>query len=759
MSTTDLNVHLGVWTNWAKGSSEGRTLTLTSQNGTILIAALALFVSIAAAQFWGMLSFFVHQLRTSRKPQYGIHFQQQTTLRNHGSPLATVWQLVKISWAWRSQSVGSFKKSIGLVMLGLVYLMMFGAASLFSSRVATASDEVLVRSPNCGIWILSPDMSSDFDQATDFNVHQRVNADLSKSYVRDCLSGYQSSPECNIFKQRAIPYLSMNNATCPFSPEMCLGSPNTALSFDSTLLDSNHDFGINSLPKDRVSYRKVATCSPVTTDGYLESGESELKGRGYNYTAAHYGTNNMMDSSRDMYGGVDNATYVHTDYKALELGYDVQSGAPLYSVFVASAPPTSPHLGFTPIEALNAPNSTVSLVFASFDGYSVAPSDDLWLPSHQKSEVSVYDPGFAPRNVTIYKPDKSVNVLGCTEQHQFCNPNRPADSESRCTPLMDWGTLGLLFDNYTSEILDTNHQIEALTIIMYAALAAELRNTVPYFHAPLLASDYTSGFMSSAMPPNQWQLETENWFSTGMNIIQRYVAETATGAPGKYAKYTTNSQANATELQWFCANYIMRDSAYQSFSILALSLIAGFGGLAIFASLWLETTIGWIQTKLNRGTFHKMCWKLDSALQLQRMAYEEAGMGNWVRCADDIPLTEKGNQISLPAEWDEWHPTVAGRPVPHTPMFDDGRAVMMQKQSTMVTVSSETTLAPTVERRPTLLRLSSDEETSREVEEADVISPVTPPMSPTIPAANPTPSPLSKEVVVVAVQEQRDGSS
>ena len=144
------------------------------------------------------------------------------------------------------------------------------------------------------------------------------------------------------------------------------------------------------------------------------------------------------------------------------------------------------------------------------------------------------------------------------------------------------------------------------------------------------------------------------------------------------------------------------------------------------------------------------------------MAYEEAGMGNWVRCADDIPLTEKGDEIVLPAEWDEWHPTVAGRPVPHThsPIFEDGQAIMMmQKQGTMVTMASDTTLAPTVERRPTLLTMSSDAEIRRgdEDDDADVISPVSPHMSPTIPAGNP--SPLSKEIVVVDVREQKDGSS
>ena len=70
----------------------------------------------------------------------------------------------------------------------------------------------------------------------------------------------------------------------------------------------------------------------MTTEGYVESGTSDFGGRGYNYTAAYYGANENMNSSRPMYGGLENATYVHTDYKEQQLGYDRQSGAPLYSV-------------------------------------------------------------------------------------------------------------------------------------------------------------------------------------------------------------------------------------------------------------------------------------------------------------------------------------------------------------------------------------------------------------------------------------------
>lgn len=142
--------------------------------------------------------------------------------------------------------------------------------------------------------------ADDFAQMTLFNIHQRINADLSKDYVRDCLSGYQSSPECNIYKRRELPYLTNTNAACPFSPEMCRTS---ALQLDSGLLDSNDDLGINSEVRDRVQYRTVLTCAPITLDGFVKGGSSTIDGRAYNFTAAYYGENIQMNSTLDLYGG------------------------------------------------------------------------------------------------------------------------------------------------------------------------------------------------------------------------------------------------------------------------------------------------------------------------------------------------------------------------------------------------------------------------------------------------------------------------
>lgn len=56
-----------------------------------------------------------------------------------------------------------------------------------------------------------------------------------------------------------------------------------------------------------------------------------------------------------------------------------------------------------------------------------------------------------------------------------------------------------------------------------------------------------------------------------------------------------------------------------------------------------------------------MYWKLDSVLQLQRMAFEEAGLGSWERCAHEVPVTNE--KIQVATEWDDWHPSIRGKEV------------------------------------------------------------------------------------------------
>lgn len=337
---TSSTFYTGVWINQSKGAILGATYTASPRVGVILVAVLALFVSLAGSQSWGILRFLAHQFRSTRDPRPGIYFQQQVILRNTGVASAAIWQLGRIGWAWRLRGVKSFQKTFGLLLLGLSHLLLFTAAGILSSTLARVSNEVLVRSPNCGIWsqivgnldIENPTDVPALTQWTNFNAHRRENVDLSREYVADCLNGYQASPQCNAFKQNQLSFTTTRNASCPFSPKMCLGPANGSLYLDTGLLDSRDDFGVNSRRSDRVLYRKTMSCSPITTEGYIMSGNGSWDGRGYNYTAAYYGPNNYMPSSLEEFGNLTNATYVHSDYKQLALGYDANLDNSIYTV-------------------------------------------------------------------------------------------------------------------------------------------------------------------------------------------------------------------------------------------------------------------------------------------------------------------------------------------------------------------------------------------------------------------------------------------
>jgi hypothetical protein len=260
-----------------------------------------MFVGLAGAKSWSILCFILHQSGVTRRPRDGVYHQLQVALRNNGGDLATMWEVINIAsvWSvWLSPRSRSFRKIVGLLILGFFHVVLFAAAGLLASRLTTLGNEVLVRSPNCGQW--TSDFianSSDPGRALyDYATHMTENADLSAQYFRDCLSGSQSSAEiessteCNVFKSSSISYNTTNNVPCPFSDEMCLGPINSSVKFDTGLLDSTNHFGINADKKYRVQLRKTMTCSPITTQGFVQNGSATLNdGHVSNFTATLYG--------------------------------------------------------------------------------------------------------------------------------------------------------------------------------------------------------------------------------------------------------------------------------------------------------------------------------------------------------------------------------------------------------------------------------------------------------------------------------------
>ena len=262
-------IYTGFWMNWSKGPILGATLTTTSQHGFLLVAFLAMFVRTVGGHFWSLLCFLMHQLKSDPGPQDGLHHQYQLLLRNSQSQSSTLWDLLKLGVYWRSSARHSFWRTIPLILAAIFHLAIFAAAGLFSSHIASSSDEVLVRSPYCGI-IQFPDTlnnSKEREQEADSFISRRTAALWSSGYAQNCYQNNQTASNCNDFAVPEIQF-TYNRTECPFSSEMCLGTDGGALQILTEYINSDAQLGVNSRRKHSVDYRKKTTCAPLRSEGF-----------------------------------------------------------------------------------------------------------------------------------------------------------------------------------------------------------------------------------------------------------------------------------------------------------------------------------------------------------------------------------------------------------------------------------------------------------------------------------------------------------
>ncbi|KUJ23483.1 uncharacterized protein LY89DRAFT_777227 [Mollisia scopiformis] len=637
-------VYIGTWINHSKGTFLGATLTLPNLHGLILISGLALFITFTSTRTWSILCFFVHQVGTTRRPRDGLYHQIQTTVRNNSSDLQSMWHLTKMAWRWGSPRSRSFQKIVGIIILALAHLAIFTILGLLSSRLITHGDEVLVRAlSNCGSRDLTKNISDpDIDPSQailDYSTHRTINAELTRQYVRDCYIGQQSSTECSSWKSTQLTYSTTRNASCPVSESMCLGPANGAVQFDTGLLDSCDDLG------------------------YVEDGKLVFDGQRYNYSVGYYGVTEAPSPDWRPDVGFSNATFFLGDPET-QFDHAVVGSRILYNVNEITAYPIDgnstilPCEGFIPIQELASVNQTLALLYVTFKGAYSAPSDDLWWPAHQLgSPFYTSLRGVANATRPTYTLDKTVNVLACTEQHQFCNPNH-GQNKDKCA------FRGLNDTGYFEGVLDNDRQISTAEVIMGAAAEAAFDILVPTFvEPPLLDSDQHGTTVAPGLADDNWIQESIHLFNMSLTTVQRYMVEWATGPAEPYSIYTYGPPSELDPLtKWQCENQIIRQSGYTSFSSLGLGLIFGLGGLVILSSLWLESIVGYFQKRFRFGLYQQVRWKLDSNLQLQRMAYEAAGLGEWKDGTHEIPVTVVRNQeFQIAMEWDEVHPSIKAR--------------------------------------------------------------------------------------------------
>ncbi|KUJ09083.1 uncharacterized protein LY89DRAFT_788489 [Mollisia scopiformis] len=632
-STAANGVHLVSWTNWSYGSIRGATLTISRRDGGLLIAFLALFVTVTGGATFRTVSYGLHQLLSSNIQQDGLYHQRQAILRNSGMGLRGVWKLICMQFAWRGKAKSIAIRVIPLLTQGLLNIGAFYVASVFSSQISTSTgSEVLLSSPQCGY--INPGLDDSFtDQFSGLLPYYVQLAVASTDYAQQCYQINVTAQDCSTFSKHSLPYHKSTGVACPFNQSICLQASD-AIQFDTGPLDSHVDLGINAPQEDRFTYRSVLTCSPLKTQGYtsLQNGsDGSVESQVMNY---YYGTSGTEDLS------VPNPyTYFYPNYLDLNITTQSQNTQDY----------TNRDLLPRLVEQFCAPGNT--------------------------------DPA------SFYYRDQPVGALGCTQQFQFCNPN--LSDGTGCTPLLGFYS-NFANPNVTNGLWKTAAQDTSFTyftsvIGVFGFASTNIDDVVASLGiSALLARNSLGVGIQGPLPNNQWELEVEHWMQASLSLLQRTLLEQAAG-PFTEDVYPWLAKPQDAQDQAQCRRQMIRSTDYTSFSILGLTLLFALGGIIIILSLILEPLVNCIQGRRGINLYKRMEWATNETLQLQRLAHEEIGFGNWTETTSTVPVTKIGDLLAIMDVSDQDHPRL-GRPIlPEAETEKESKATAVHDEGVKVT--------------------------------------------------------------------------
>ena len=266
-----------------KGRVLGLTLTLGEKYGAPLIAVLALFVSWSGHRLWNIICFTSHYVRSTQNRQDFIHHAHQVLLCAGYGSIGFLSRIVQISWSWRPESYRSLSKTIirglPLASLALSCSICITVVSTLSAHVASANGDALAVTTACG-WpnesVLNWTALSqqELDRAEVLYVVGNYAYEHCRIYTQTCYRADMGTDNslCNGLTRPSLASTVNLNDICPFEGDIC---ETNAVTLDTSYLDSNKDLGINAPPKDRIQFRKVASCAVIEADKFGSDWVSE----------------------------------------------------------------------------------------------------------------------------------------------------------------------------------------------------------------------------------------------------------------------------------------------------------------------------------------------------------------------------------------------------------------------------------------------------------------------------------------------------
>ncbi|KIW70527.1 hypothetical protein PV04_02789 [Phialophora macrospora] len=625
-------IYTGVWTDWDRGKILGATLTLSSRDGNLLLAAIALIVTLTSGRLWRILCFAAHQIRSKQRPADGLHYQRQNILRNVSSPGDAVWMFFLQCWYWRASSGKPILRSSLWAAFALLYLAAWAILALFSSRVSSeASSYRLISGDTCGVW--TPSTTATSDISSTLESRQKAAADLSNaaSYARTCYIDNATSPECGRLPTTSLPWQEDVYAACPFrDPDICVEG--LAFKVTTGAIDSHTHLGINAPPDQRIRYERNTVCAPIPTYGYAAIANTTNP----NATEIIYNEENLVQY---YYGPIQGFWDYTFNYQALlsksDVGYTITSQE--------AWPNRAQHGIWKPIDSLQRQDADVSIHFIASNSVRFLQScDDPVFSAHYPMQTT------NASMPTGYEADKVVSVLACTEQHQICNA-----MTGICSPqLGKYQLFDALVAGTLDQVLLSTAQTTTALRIARAVAFTNIKDVV-YLrqYTALRAQERLDGLMQLPLPNNQWHIEISGWVQDGLSLLQHLVQEYVTGpaltAGGQILRGNTDSSSDQ------CLSQRTRDTqGSQSFSILGLAVTFTIAGLIIISSFFIEALGTLVCRKGKNARYRQLAWKMDNHLQMQRFLFEHLGLGVWDKISRDqsIPRTAVDGDFVLDLE-------------------------------------------------------------------------------------------------------------
>lgn len=287
---------------------------------------------------------------------------------------------------------------------------------------------------------------------------------------------------------------------------------------------------------------------------------------------------------------------------------------------------------FSPITPLTPTGGDIEVCFLQLTAHFPKPVDDPWFSAHKPKKFD---------NATIwFKADKPLSPLGCVTQHQFCNPNLPA--YSNCT---DWSSIAQIPPAIKS--LKYRPLQSSVQALMYQAAWNTSFDIVDVLSNEVLLASQSYHDPPAPLPPNQWVLEVKNIHATMLASMQSLMLAHVSGPSNPNSRQYMDPASTPDE-QTLCTSQMATRNDYASFSTLGIAMILALGGVVIIIGLSIELITRTIRKSTNRGTYRQLGWDVSEVLQLQRLAYEGHGMGNWRGDADSVPITAREDRFRTP---------------------------------------------------------------------------------------------------------------